>query len=263
MEKDLLLKIQKAVSGIKLPKPQDVRDKLATNSSGRKWKIRDVKQLKGMVWHQELGWGSIEGVAKYHTGKNSHLVTDGTESIAYTFSIRRDGQILLCNDLNKATWSQGYKGRKGDENAEFVSVMFEGMFKGTGITDNSASEPNLNQMLSAMLLWKVCKEFWNWQDHDLYGHFNFGKPACPGDTLQTIINAIQINSKKDPAREFNTSKQRQEVLKELGFYKGAIDGIWGLGSKASLISFQRKKGLIADGIWGSKTEIKILELLSL
>lgn len=262
MEKEILLKLKNVCNSIKLPEPIDGRLLLKTNPNGKKWKNRDVSLLKGMVWHQELGWGSIEAVAKYHTGENSHLVKGGTESISYTFAIRRDGQIILCNDLNKATWSQGYLGREGDENVEFLSVMFEGMFNGPGVTDSSASEPNFNQMLSAMILWKVCKEEWKWQDNDLYGHFNFGKPACPGNTLQTVITAIQINSVDGPIKKFKTSKQRQEALKALGFYKGAIDGIWGPGSKSALIAFQSKYELVADGIWGPKTELKILELLS-
>jgi peptidoglycan hydrolase-like protein with peptidoglycan-binding domain len=48
-------------------------------------------------------------------------------------------------------------------------------------------------------------------------------------------------------------KQLQERLQKLGFYKGKIDGSFGSGTKAAVIAFQQAKGIVADGIVGSKT----------
>lgn len=45
----------------------------------------------------------------------------------------------------------------------------------------------------------------------------------------------------------------QKLLKIQGFYQGAIDGKFAASTKASLISFQKSKGLDADGIAGLKT----------
>jgi len=45
----------------------------------------------------------------------------------------------------------------------------------------------------------------------------------------------------------------QERLKELGFDPGAIDGIFGLGTEAAVIAFQKSKGLLADGTAGPRT----------
>ena len=180
MEKDVLKKIAPAMKNLNIALPLDARNDLATNPKGRKWKKRDPKELKGLVWHQELGWGSVESVAKYHTGKDSHLHKNGVERIAYTWAVRRDGQIVLCNNFDKAVWSQGYKGRKGDENAQFMSVMYEGLFHGKSVTDPSAGQPNYIQTLSGLILWHVCRNVWEWDDNDLYGHYLFGKPACPG-----------------------------------------------------------------------------------
>ncbi len=244
--------------------PTDVRANLATNKTAPAWKKRNVSELKGMVWHQSLGWGSVEAVAKYHTGKNSHLRKGGVRSISYTFAVRRNGEILLCNDLESRVWSQGYKGREGDENAEFVSVLFEGMFKAEGVTDPSAGEPNTAQILSGLALWSACKEEWGWNEDCLYGHFHFGKPACPGDSLKSVILAVRANKapeKKKKQLKFDSVKARQTALKELGFYKGKIDGDWGPGSKGSLAAFQAKSGLVADGIWGPLTEATVRKKL--
>ncbi len=261
MEDKVLKELTSAIKGLHLDPPLDARNMLEKNSNGRKWKRRDAKKLKGLVWHQELGWGSIEAVAKYHTGNDSHLYRGGVESIAYTWAIRRDGQLLLCNNFSKAVWSQGYKGRTGDENAEFMSVMFEGLFKGLDVTDPSAGQPNYLQMLSGLILWHVCRDNWKWNDNGLYGHYLFGKPSCPGDTLETIIGSIRFNAEK-PSFDLDTVDGRQGALKELGYYKGDIDGLWGPGSKGALITFQEDHNLAADGIWGKRSEAAVISALN-
>ena len=45
----------------------------------------------------------------------------------------------------------------------------------------------------------------------------------------------------------------QTKLRELGYHKGNIDGIYGSGTKSAVTNFQKANGLSADGIAGSKT----------
>ena len=45
----------------------------------------------------------------------------------------------------------------------------------------------------------------------------------------------------------------QTKLKELGFYKGSVDGIYGTQTKNAVTAFQRSCGITADGIAGSQT----------
>jgi peptidoglycan hydrolase-like protein with peptidoglycan-binding domain len=45
----------------------------------------------------------------------------------------------------------------------------------------------------------------------------------------------------------------QTELKKLGFYSGAVDGSFGMMTKASLMAFQRSKGLAADGTANPET----------
>ena len=47
--------------------------------------------------------------------------------------------------------------------------------------------------------------------------------------------------------------QLQTALKELGLYTIKVDGIYGRGTVAAVKSYQRKNGLVADGIAGPKT----------
>lgn len=48
-------------------------------------------------------------------------------------------------------------------------------------------------------------------------------------------------------------KTVQRKLKNWGYYSGSVDGIYGPATKKAVMYFQRKNGLTADGIVGSKT----------
>lgn len=69
-------------------------------------------------------------------------------------------------------------------------------------------------------------------------------------TLQSIATATT-----------NQNKQVQQRLKELGFYYGAVDGIFGSGTRSAVVAFQKSKGLTPDGIVGPAT-LKALGLSS-
>lgn len=178
------------MAGLGMPLPEDLRGKLPRHDLHR-WSEREVTRLLGLVVHQELGWNSIEDVNKYHIGPSCHLNPGGVESFAYTWGIRRNGQIVLCNDFNKKTWSQGDRDRFGDENAQFMSTMLEGYFNYPACLADNAGEPTSEQIIATLILWKTCQTFWNWSNGALYGHYHFGKDACPGTTMKTIIKAIR------------------------------------------------------------------------
>jgi lysozyme len=52
----------------------------------------------------------------------------------------------------------------------------------------------------------------------------------------------------------------QEFLDDEGFYKGLIDGVFGKNTEESIITFQKQFNLKADGVVGSKTYEKFIEL---
>ena len=56
-----------------------------------------------------------------------------------------------------------------------------------------------------------------------------------------------------------TNKQKQCLLSYLGYYNGAIDGVFGSASKEATAAFQKDYGLESDGIFGPKTQKKIKE----
>ncbi len=48
-------------------------------------------------------------------------------------------------------------------------------------------------------------------------------------------------------------KEVQRRLKQWGYYTGAVDGIFGAGTRKAVIAFQKKNGLTADGVVGKAT----------
>ena len=45
----------------------------------------------------------------------------------------------------------------------------------------------------------------------------------------------------------------QQKLKSLGFYSGAVDGIFGAQTRRAVVAFQKSVGITADGVAGPKT----------
>lgn len=64
--------------------------------------------------------------------------------------------------------------------------------------------------------------------------------------VQNQTSIVQTASTTD-------NKAIQQRLKELGYYQGSIDGIYGTQTRNAVIKFQKDYGLTADGIVGPKT----------
>jgi len=214
----------------------------------KKWEKRNPAELKGAVVHQSLeNYGSAAGNAKYHVGPN-HISEDGLPGLSYTLFIEKNGRVILANPVDCKTWSQGYGGRPGDENEEFLSICVGGNFSAPGYV--GTQKPTQNQVDALVNVWDHLKMIWAWNDFDLYGHYHFGKPTCPGNELTELIENIRPVA-------YVTPHERQRALLKLGYYKGEVDGVWGPMSKAALVEFQKSAGIIADGVWGDKTTAAI------
>ena len=221
----------------------DARTTLPRHAT-KKWSRRDPSKLKGIVYHQSLDdYGLAKNNAKYHVGPN-HITELGLPGLSYTIFVEKDGMGFLANDIEDVTLSQGYAGHTGDENVDFLGVCFGGNFSGPGYEGPQC--PTGHQMNTAGYLWYHLKEIFGWSDEDIYGHFDFGKPACPGYDLMKMIERIR-------PKMFNSTTERQKALVKLGYYKGDQDGMWGSGCKTALVEFQRAAGLDPDGVWGKKT----------
>lgn len=68
-------------------------------------------------------------------------------------------------------------------------------------------------------------------------------------TLQNeyVTTLSQLGSRGEEVRKI------QKKLKELGFYSGSVDGIYGTETQKAVKAFQKNCGITADGIAGKKT----------
>jgi len=226
---------------------EDARHFLPRHAS-RKWQERSLDRLDGLVWHQTLGGTDPEATARYHVGPN-HISSEGLPSISYTFFIKSDGAVWLCNDLEAVTYSQGDRTKPGDENVAYLAACFGGNFSGPGYRGSAV--PTVDQLFGGLRLWKSVKQFFGFENYQLFGHYHFGKPACPGTSLQSLIEMVRADCID---LDFGSMATRQTALKRLGYYRGAIDGVWGPVSRDALLGFQKSNGLSADGVWGRQTE---------
>lgn len=64
------------------------------------------------------------------------------------------------------------------------------------------------------------------------------------------VSAVAVLRKGSKGSEV---KEVQRRLKQWGYYSGSVDGIFGAGTRAAVIAFQKKNGLTADGVVGKAT----------
>tara|TARA_Y100000310_G_scaffold339251_1_gene431377 strand:+ start:971 stop:1693 length:723 start_codon:yes stop_codon:yes gene_type:complete len=234
----------------------DMRGKLPVHAT-KNFASRDPAKLLGMTGHHSAGPNGgpekFEAVAKYHI-KANHVSSSGCPGILYTAGIPDGGEVCIFHDLEVATWSQGYRDRAGDENEEFLAILVLGSFTSP---HHSGSEPTLEQLHSFTTVLMVCKDIWG-PAFDFTGHFQFGKPACPGGTLESIIKAAATHV----AGIFDTMLEIQTVLKKLGYAPGPLDGLSGPMTRSALCSFQKDQGLGVTGETDPKTKAALAQALS-
>ena len=68
-------------------------------------------------------------------------------------------------------------------------------------------------------------------------------------TVEETLEAAVLNQGSNGSEV----REVQRRLKLWGYYNGSVDGVFGAGTKAAVISFQKKNGLKADGVVGKAT----------
>jgi len=244
---------------LKLPFAVDVRKVLPRNPK-KQWGKRDPSKLVGVCFHQSLDdLGSCSGTAKYDCGPN-HISPDGLPGLSYTGFIEKDGRLWVAWDVEDKTWSQGNSDIPGDENEGYVAFCFGGNFSGPGY--RGTQEPTQSQMNTAALLWEFWDQKIGFKHSQLFGHYHFGKPACPGYTLMNFIEETRLTYEgPHPNYDLQTTIGRQSSLAALGYYTGPIDGVWSLLCRYGLTQFQAATGITTDGVWGPMTDTAVLKAL--
>lgn len=223
----------------------------------RVWGKRELNQIDKIIVHQELGESSVENVNAYHisVSAKNHISPKGCPHICYHYAIRKDGEIVQVNELSDITWHC-----KG-QNTHSIGIMLQGNFNGPGY-DLGTSEPTAEQIKSTEELVDFLLESLKLVNTDVFGHYYFGKPACPGTIMQDWVE-----KKRGQSNEISGAKpveknilEIQKRLNKLNYPLGKADGILGVKTQSSIRAFQADQHLISDGIVGPQTWNKLLTL---
>ena len=191
---------------------------------------------------------------------------EGAPHIAYHYAIRQkdkdgsvDGEIIQANALTDITW------HTRTQNTSGVGIMLQGNFKGQGYDLSGVSEgPTSKQTESLQWLVNYLLDYLRITPQDVYGHYHFGKPACPGYKASEWIEKYRlkdISKVKDAANQIKNVKDLQEALKALGYDPGIIDGVIGPKTMQAVRKFQREQQLTVDGVAGPQTKGRMITLL--
>ena len=261
-----LLKAAAAKAGVPYCDHRDTLPRHATKRYG----YRSPEAILSVCYHHQGGdprvgpvvdgsayTEAVYAIARYHSGPDSHLSPRGAPGIAYTLVVDPSGGIHFCNDIETRTWSQGYRGRPGDENKTWMGVLFMGNMVSQG--NPSGHAPTDAQLKMAKTLWDDVFAPFGLDASEATTHNRLGKPNCPGDHLTSVINEIRSQEKPTEISDrLNTVENRQRALNlVLDIAPLLIDGVAGPKTVAAIRIFQRLVGLVQDGVWGRNTERKM------
>ena len=219
----------------------------------RRWAVRDILSIQKIIIHQELGAADIEHVNRYHIGPN-HLSEKGCPHFCYHYGIEKNGGIIQANELSSVTWHTAGQNRLG------TGIMLTGNFEGPD-NHTGTSEPTSEQMASLKELTEWLMTFLNLTRQDVYGHYHFGKPACPGYVIQQWIEKLrnETDNIHEDTRMEQSMANVQRLLIRSGFDAGPADGIPGTRTMGAIRRFQASRKLVADGVAGPQTWRELLK----
>ena len=222
----------------------------------RRWSVRELSRVNKIIIHQELGEGTIENVNSYHV-KPNHISPRGCPHFCYHYGIRKDGEVIQANELSNITWHT-----KG-QNAVSIGIMLVGNFAGPG-HETGTSDPTPEQIQSLSELIEYLKESFKLSNQDIFGHYHFGKPACPGIIVQEWIENYRndLSDLPDAVQIEKTVREIQKRLNQLGYACGKIDGVIGIKTMTAIRKFQADNLLVVDGVVGPQTWKKLLAITS-
>lgn len=153
-------------------KPEDVTNKLTTNGSYPKRSLSGITDIT--VHHSASTTGSPEGYAKHHVNNN------GWPGIGYHFVIQPDGYIYQTNELDTASYHNGFN------NSQAIGIVMTGNF--------NIDEPTSKQLRSLRKLIR------NLKIHipsikNVVGHGQVISTSCPGSNTDVDSIRFWTNSK--------------------------------------------------------------------
>lgn len=198
----------------------------------------------------------------------------GWPAIPYTFVVPaipalEDGRLVVYR-IWSDTWRTWHTG--GVHNSHGVAVCVGGWYASRRDTlASQARERPTEEAVAALdgLVDYLAQRYsLVLKPGSLLAHREAGGTACPGDFLESWVRVKRGEAPlaKPPSgpkdmRDLSTVRALQEALVELGYDPGKVDGLMGPRTANALRAFQRRGGLLADGVLGPLTEAALRRAL--
>jgi hypothetical protein len=228
-----------------------------------RWKTRtSTHDIIGQCIHHSAGVNVTNpfSVAIYHTGPN-HISENGLPGICYTICIPDTDELpWLTSDFEYITSAQGAPDdvHPGDENRHLIPILVMGSFTGPGCRGRLL-KPTARQLKHLARVTAWLSDTFDYGTEGIFGHYHFGKPACPGGYLTVWIENMRANG-----RQLALTEDWQYALTHIipnCLPKYGIDGQWGNESRRALIAFQRQCGLRVTGVQDAFTELMLMRAM--
>lgn len=151
-----------------------------SSNKNLKWGKRQVSIINKSIVHQALADADAKAINNYHISPNNHISAKGCPHICYHWAIERNGRVIQCNDITDVTW------HCAGQNINSIGILVCGDFTGP---DHKAKEPTIIQLEMLKQLLYYIKD--QWKIRDVYGHCDFGKPVCPGNTIMNFLSSYE------------------------------------------------------------------------
>jgi hypothetical protein len=145
----------------------------------RRWSTRELASINKIIIHQEMADGTVELVNRYHIRPN-HISPLGCPHFCYHYGIEKSGEVIHANELNQVTW------HTTGQNDTGIGIMLAGNFAGPGHESNT-EDPAIQQLDALEELCDYLMKAFALSGKGVYGHYHFGKQACPGYIVQNWI----------------------------------------------------------------------------
>lgn len=215
----------------------------------------------GLVLHQNgsQNFTRPDRTAGYHTSAQNHISPGGMPTTVYDIMIPNiPGPPWITADFLDRKYSHGSK-NPGDENRHLLAVLVMGGFKGPGYL-GYADEPSAHQLrgLESVVGW--LQHVFGFGDEGIFGHFHFGKAACPG-----FWGMAWLENRRASVVGLESTRDWQRALlmwNPDALPKYGVDGDWGGESKYWLRCFQEKMGIKKTGFQDEMTELFLMRAVS-
>ena len=148
---------------------------------GDLWGYRPISMIDKIIVHQELREGNTLAVHNYHTSPDNHVKPGkGAPKIMYHYTIEKDGWVYQVNELVDVVWHT-----KG-QNLSGIGIMLVGDFDGEDHIGKS--KPTDAQLDSLKKLLDKIRGDLDLDKSAVFGHRDFGKPACPGFEVTKFLH---------------------------------------------------------------------------